>query len=634
MSKDQSVPSIASLIALRLRRRDVLKGLVAVNAALAAPLVNASPRPVSSLTFTGLAHGIDEQLHVPAGYEAQVLLRWGDPVSTAAPAWDPHRLSAQAQRKQFGTNNDFVAYFPLPRGSANSDAGLLCVNHEFTDTAFMWPTAELRRMIKRLDPELVEVELAAHGLSVVEIKRDGDAWQAVQGNSYNRRITGQTPMRLSGPAAGHPWLRTRGDPTGTAVLGTLNNCSGGRTPWGTVLTAEENFHLYFAGDPGATPQAELHRRYNLGEMLRYHWWGRVLPRFNIEQEPNEPNRFGWVVEIDPYDPYYQPVKRTALGRMAHECATTVVDPDGRLVVYTGDDAAGEYVYKFVSRARFNPELREANRDLLDDGILYVARFDAGGGLQWLPLVAGSGPLTPDNGFVDQGDVLIQTRRAADLLGATAMDRPEDIEVHPETGTVIVIMTGNEGRAADEVDGANPRPNNRHGHVIALAPPRDAQGRVMHAAEEFNWEIVMLAGNPDDPNDGARYHPDIAVGGWFVRPDNCGFDPSGNLWIATDRAQYFRTTNCSDGLWACSIVGNEAYLPKCFLLAPVGSEVCSPEFTPDGTTLFVAIQHPGIDGWQKPSFEQPSTRWPDFDDNVPPRSAVVAIRKKDGGSVGT
>jgi secreted PhoX family phosphatase len=634
MSKDQRTPSIAALMALRLSRRKVLKGLVAINAALAAPIVNVYSQPASGLTFDGLAHGVDEQLHVPPGYDAQVLMRWGDPVYADAPVWDPYRLSAQAQRKQFGTNNDFVAYFPLPLGGVSSDWGLLCVNHEFTDTDFMWPTAKLRRMIKRLDPELVEVELAAHGLSIVEIRRDSNGWQAVEGGSCNRRITAQTLMRLSGPAAGHMRLRTADDPTGTKVVGMLNNCSGGRTPWGTVLTAEENFHLYFAGDPAATPQAELHQRYHLGQLVRYYWWGKLVPRFDMESEPNEPNRFGWVVEIDPYDPNDQPVKRTALGRMAHESATTVVDPDGRVIVYTGDDAAGEYLYKFVSNGRFNAEHREANRDLLDDGVLYVARFDADGGLRWLPLVAGSAPLTPENGFAGQGDVLIQTRRAADLLGATPMDRPEDIEVHPGTGTVIVNMTGNEGRRAQDVDAANPRPINRCGHVIALMPARDAQGRALHAADYFNWEIVILAGDPDNPKDRARYHPDIADGGWFVRPDNCGFDPSGNLWIATDRAQYFRTTNCSDGLWACSISGNDAYLTKCFLLAPIGSEVCSPEFTPDGTTLFVSIQHPGIDGWTRPTYEQPSTRWPDFDDNIPPRSAVVAIRKKDGGRIGS
>lgn len=637
-SNPSTAPTIGEIIDRRFSRRQALGGMAAtaglglIGGALAPrPAAAAGP---STLTFKELPHGYDERLHVADGYNAAVLIRWGDPVTADAPVFDPANQTAAAQLKQFGYNCDFVGFMPLPAGDKGGDRGLLCVNHEYTNPELMFPGYRGRDTMTR---EQVDIEMAAHGHSIVEVARQGGDWRPVKASRYNRRISAlATPMRISGPAAGHARLRTKADPTGRKVIGTLNNCAGGKTPWGTVLIAEENFHTYFRGDPARTNEARNFARYGIRGRGRYAW-ARYHDRFDIGKEPNEPNRFGWMVEIDPYEPQSVPVKRTALGRFKHEGATTVVNKDGRVVAYSGDDQRFDYIYRFVSKRRFDPANRAANRDLLDDGTLYVAKFNADGTLDWMPLVWGTGKLTPQNGFASQADVLIETRRAADLLGATPMDRPEDVETNPVTGVVYAMLTNNTQRRPDQADGVNPRAKNRHGHILEMIPP-GGQGRERgpgqgrdadHAALKYRWEIPVLAGDPSNPKHGARYHPAVSEAGWLSTPDNCAFDPKGRLWIATDGAP---KSGFADGLWAMDVEGPGRALTRHFLRVPRGAEMCGPEFTPDGRTLFCAVQHPASE--RGSSFEKPSTRWPDFKPDMPTRPSVVVVTKQDGGRIGS
>jgi secreted PhoX family phosphatase len=549
------------------------------------------------------------------------LLRWGDAVFPDSPTFDAYNQTASAQERQFGYNNDFIGFYPLTPPASQNQRGLLCVNHEYTSTRLMFPGLASGRILTR---EECAVEMAAHGGTVIEIERTRDGvWRPVLGSRFNRRITtGGTVMMLTGPAAGSDRLKTKDDPTGRKVIGTVNNCAGGVTPWGTYLMAEENFNGNFLGTlADGHPEAENHARY--GVPGGWYQWGRYFDRFDVSTTPNEPNRFGWVVEVDILDPTSTPKKRTAMGRFKHEGAESVIAPDGRVVVYMGDDQRFDYVYKFVTARAFVPKNRSANLDLLDEGTLYVARFGEDGGLDWLALTYGQGPLTSENGFNSQADVLIETRRAADLLGATPMDRPEDVEPDPATGRVYLMLTNNTRRTADQVDAANPRANNAFGHIIEIVEP-DGD----FASTWSRWDILVRCGDPDDPQAGAEWNPATSENGWFGSPDNCAIDPSGRLWVATDGNE---STGANDGLWALSTDGEMRGAGRAFFRAPNGAEVCGPRFTPDGKTLFLAVQHPG-DG-DGTNFETPSTRWPDFNDGTPPRPSVVAVRRKDFGVVG-
>jgi secreted PhoX family phosphatase len=350
-----------------------------------------------------------------------------------------------------------------------------------------------------MTPELVDIEMAAHGVTIIEVLREDDRWQPVLDGRYNRRISPlDAIMGVDGPARGHDRLKTSADASGTRIVGTLNNCGGGVTPWGTYLTAEENFHGYFWTDAklecGQPPkglggaQAKSYARYGVPGLWQA--WGKFHDRFNVDKEPNEPNRFGWIVEIDPFDPTSMPIKHTVLGRFCHESAECVLNKDGHVVVYCGDDTRFEHLYRFVSARTYDPQGGAHNRTLLSEGTLSVAKFDATGRVVWLPLTFGQGPLTHANGFNSQADVVIDARLAATLLGATRMDRPEDVQPNLITGKIYMSLTYNENRLLNDVDAANPRPNNQFGHIIELAPPA-----ADHTADEFRWEILVRCGNP-------------------------------------------------------------------------------------------------------------------------------------------
>jgi len=612
-------PSTEPTIREVISRRMVLKGMAASSAfglfgcATANMVSGGAPAP----GFTEVPRSTGEGIQVPPGYNAQVLVRQGDPIKPGVPEYDPRTQTAADQAQQFGMDPDFIAFMPLPPGSKNSDRGLLGVNHENHRAALCFPGNP-----KQLTREQCQIQMESLGFSIVEIARGGSQWLVLRDSSYNRRISTNTAMRISGPAAGSPRMRTNADPTGARSYGTFNNCAGGTTPWGTILTAEENFQNYFVGDAGKGPEAASRKRYNVSGKGRYADWGRYFERFHLDKEPNEPNRFGWIVEIDPYDPSSTPVKRTSIGRCAHECATTAVSHDGRVAVYSGDDARMEFVYKFVTRDKVG-----TSRDLLDHGTLYVARFEANGKMRWLPLAHGQGPLTAANGFASQADVVIDARRAGTLLGATPMDRPEDVEPNPLTGNIYVVMTFNERRTAAQVDPANPRANNKWGHIVEIIPPR-VGGKPDHTATECDWGFFIIAGDPSKPEQGARYPNAPSANGWVAAPDNVAFDPKGRIWISTDGQDDVGGFN--DSLYCAATSGPARGATRCFFTSPVGSEVCGPEFTPDGKTLFLAVQHPG-DG---STFDKPSTRWPDFRPDLPPRGSVLAITKADGGEIGS
>ena len=625
---------LGALIAERLSRRETLRGLAAsaafglLGGSALSRAADAASAGRSSLGFKEIEHETIAGHRAPQGYSAQVLIRWGDPVKKGAPPFDPAKQSAAAQLMQFGYDNDFLAFMPLPMGSRSSSRGLLCSNHERTTPALMWTKMDGPDALKTMSREMCEVEMASQGHTVVEIRKRDGKWQVVTDSPYNRRLVAyNTEFRLAGPAAGHARMKTSADPAGLKAIGTFNNCAGGKTPWGTVLSGEENVHNYFIGNAEASPEAKAYKRMGVNGRGRYQW-GRFHDRFNLDKEPNEPNRFGWVVEIDPYDPNSTPVKRTTLGRCKHEGATCAVSHDGRVAVYTGDDERMEYVYKFVTKGKFDPKSRAANRNLLDEGTLYAAKFEANGKMRWLPLVYGQGPLTAANGFASQADVAIEVRRAADLLGATPMDRPEDIEPNPRSGRIYVVLTYNERRKADQVNPANPRAENKWGQIIEIIPPL-VDGRPDHTAGECRWEFFLLAGDPSKPEHGAKYLGPVSQHGWLACADNVAFDPRGRLWIATDGQD--DAIGFCDSVYAADTRGPGRGVTRLFFNAPTGAEICGPEFTPDGTTLFLAIQHPAEE--KGSSFDKPSTRWPDFKDGVPPRPAVVAIARNDGGEVG-
>jgi secreted PhoX family phosphatase len=583
---------------------------------------------VSTLTFEEVESGIDETHHIAKGYAADVVIRWGDKVLADAPEFDPAKLNAAAQEKQFGYNCDFIAYFPLPLGSNNSDHGLLAINHEYSSAELMFTGLTEDNKLEKQTKEQSEIEIAAHGLSVIEVKKEGGKWNVVPSSEYNRRMPlGSTKFKVSGPAAGHDRLKTSADPSGTEILGTANNCAGGWTPWGTYLSAEENFNGYFGGKAEEAPQKDAYKRYGVSSESWYPWW-KFVDRFNVEKEPNEPNRFGWVVEVDPYDPRSVPVKRTALGRVKHENAHTILNKDGRVVVYMGDDERFEYIYKFVTAGTYNPNDRAANMNLLDDGTLYVAKFSDDGKLQWLPLVHGEGPLTAQNGFNSQGDIVIEARRAADLVGATPMDRPEFVVPNPVNGRIYAMLTNNSKRKLEQIDAANPRANNTAGHIVEMIPPGEGKD-ADHAATEGTWEIFLIAGDPTWGT--TQYGKGTTKNGFLSCPDGCNFDNKGRLWIASDQGSAQAGFGIGDGIWATDVSGDGRAVTRRFFRIPIGAEMCGMAFTPDDKTLFVSVQHPAED--PKSSFDNPTTRWPDFKDGMPPRPSVVAITKEDGGEIG-
>jgi secreted PhoX family phosphatase len=619
------------------RRHFLQAGAAAVVALLAQgcarSLPGAAPASTSAdmLRFGHVAPTLYDGITLPPEYVSQVLYPWGAPTGIAAsmPAFEADAGNgADDQAVQAGMHHDGMHFFPLAAGRA-----LLVLNHEYTDERLLHTDG-----VAVWTDEKVNKSLHAMGVSVIEIARGADgSWTQVLPSTYARRIHGRTPIRLAGPAAGSPLLRTAADPAGTRVLGTFANCAMGVTPWGTYLTCEENFHGYFGGPKEAAGAAtSKQRRYGAVAGRQWVEYWRHDERFDVTRHPNEPNRFGWVVEIDPFDPGSTPVKRTALGRKRQESATCTLTRDGRVAVYMGDDTAFEYIYKFVSRDKVRPgqdaAARAANRNLLDTGTLYAARYDADGRGGWLELAHGRGGVDSASGFADQADVLVHARMAADTVGATQMDRPEWIAVHPQTGAVYVTLTQNSQRGLPGkpgVDAANPRGPNLYGGILRWREDGGDAGSL-----GFAWEHFVQSGDPALPETGARYpRTDNDA---FGMPDGLHFDSGGLLWIQTDMGGPMAGTSAE------TVQGNNQLLCadpasgriRRFMVGPIGCEVTGCVVTPDRRTLFVNIQHPGERRDKGTGLA--GSAWPDgqFPASVRPRSATVAVRRRDGGIVGT
>lgn len=579
------------------------------------------------LGFDSIPSSTADGIALPPGYRSSVLISWGQPLHANGPAFDPSgNGTAKMQELQFGDNNDGMSLFTFP-GDKPETAGraLMAINNEYTNYRYLFDHGK--------DPQSAEdvhKAQASEGVSVIEVKRDGQQWTFVQGSKYNRRIHGNTPIHLSGPAAGHEWLKTAADKTGKNVLGTFQNCANGKTPWGTYLTCEENFTDCFgSSDPAQTFDAAT-KRYGVTAASKEVNWHLHDPRFDVAKNPNEPNRHGWVVEIDPFDPKSTPVKRTALGRFKHENAALTETRDGRVVVYMGDDERGEFIYKFVSRDKVDHQNPKANRDILDHGTLYVAQFDGGdsnpdrpkGQGRWVELTHGKNGIDAASGFASQAEVLIHARLAASQVKATRMDRPEWIVVSPKDGQVYCTLTNNikRGDEGQPVGGPNPRAKNQYGQILRWQETgSDA------AAMDFAWDLFVVAGNPGvhagTPQGGSS---NINAQNMFNSPDGLGFDMAGRLWILTDGD----STNAGD----FAGMGNNQMLCadpasgeiRRFMVGPVGCEVTGISFAPDQKALFVGIQHPGENG---------GSTFPEHLPNGKPRSSVMVITREDGGVIG-
>ncbi len=593
------------------------------------------PQGARGLRFAPVAPNTADAVTVPEGYRQDVVIRWGEPILRGAPAFDPEKQSARAQAGQFGYNNDFLALLPLP---GERDRQLLVANHEYTDEVLMFRGYDPQNPTR----EQVEIAWAAHGLSVVAVEgeRGSGKLTPVTRHHLNRRVTATTEFRLTGPAAGSDLVKTSADRTGRKVLGTLNNCSGGTTPWGTTLHGEENFNQYFANSG-----RETDKRYGIGTGATERKWERFDQRFDVAKEPNEVHRFGYVVELDPYDPESTPRKHTLLGRFKHEAATVRLTSDGRPVVYTGDDERFDYFYKFVGSKRMrhggSRSAREHNLSLLDEGTLYVAKlsgdspaieidgtgklprdgeFDGGG--RWIPLVTATehGAVSHVPGMSAE-EVCVFTRLAGDKVGATKMDRPEDIEPSPQTGKVYVSLTNNTNRgvgANAKADEANPRNANKHGHILELTEARNRAD-----ATAFGWSLFLVAGDPNDPATYFAGFPKDRVSP-ISCPDNVAFDDHGNLWISTDGS----ALGSHDGLFGVATRGDRRGELKQFLTVPKGAETCGPLI--QDRRVLVAVQHPGeVDG---ASVEKPASTWPDGPGKIV-RPAVVAVWRADGDDIG-
>lgn len=560
--------------------------------------------------FAQVAANSNDTITLPEGFTWKPVVQWGDPLWSDVPEFDEaSRGTAASQSRAFGDNNDGMSIF------TRDGRTVMAINNEYTNRKIIWGN---RPESKPADADDIEKGMMAHGVSIFEVARDeAGNWRVVKDSDLNRRITPRSEMDLTGPAVGHDLMKTEADPTGTRSLGTWNNCGNGETPWGTYLTCEENFNGYFsASDETHAVSAEL-KRYGVSSGDWGYDWASVDDRFDVAKNPNEPNRAGYVVEIDPFDPASTPKKRTALGRFKHENAAVVIAPDGRVVVYMGDDERGEFLYRFVSAGTYSAA--GDNSDLLTEGDLFVAKFHEDQTGEWLAL-------TPETTGMSKAEICIHTRQAASNVGATTMDRPEWVAVNPTKAEAYVALTNNKHRGkkpnkgGDETpaSGPNPRVNNRYGQIARWIPDNED-----HTETGFEWNLYALAGNPEVHTDAYAGSENINAGNMFNSPDGMAFDQNGMLWIQTD-GKYNNEGNFA-GMGNNQMLCGDTVTGEIrrFLVGPRECEVTGLCWSPDRRTMFVGIQHPG---------EKGNSNFPRGGDSVP-RSGVFAIRRTDGGLIG-
>jgi len=608
------------LVNTQVSRRQILKtgGTFGAAGFLAgtSSLARAVTQPTSLMGFTQIPMSTADDIKLPEGYSYDVLVSWGDPILKDAAKFSVNN-TANDQLGQYGDNTDGMAMFHLTNndGSLNENRAVLAANSEYINKKFMH-----RHKGDNMSNDDVMKEIVAHGVNIVEVARNPkNEWSIVQNSKLNRRLHGDAAeFEITGPVAGHALVKTAADVSGKLVRGTLNNCGNGETPWGTYLTCEENFNGYF-GAPEGTTMTEQQNAYGLSENgFNYGWWSSQ-ERFDLSKNANEAHRFGWIVEIDPYDPSSKAKKRTALGRFKHENAALSLSKNGHAIVYMGDDERGEFIYKFVSKNTYLKGDRKHNMSLLEEGTLHAAKFSNNGSGEWIELTYGKNGLTKSNGFESQEYILVFARMAARFVGATSMDRPEWVACHPSSPMVFCTLTNNKHRGEKDsqpLNAANPVRQNPYGHIIRWVPEhRD------HLSDRFGWDIFAMAGNPTIQTGLLAGSENINEDNMYNAPDGLAFDKSGRLWIQTDgnykNEGIFEGHGNNQMLVADPTTGHI----RRFLVGPKGCEITGITFSNDQRTVFIGIQHPG-------------NEWPNAVEDGAPRSSVVAIRRNDGGIIGT
>ncbi len=595
-------------------RRRFLGGAAALGAAGAFFALGAF-RPAHAAGMGGLgfepvaANSLDT-VTVPPGFSWQNVIAWGDPLwSDGAPFDHATRGTGSSQERAFGDNNDGMSTFFVDGKT------VLAVNNEFVNRSVIYGN---RASGLPENADDVRKGKAGHGVSVFEVEMADGAWRPVLDSPFNRRITADAPMKITGPARGHDMLKTAADPAGARALGTWNNCGNGRTPWGTYLACEENFNGYFSSSDPDFAVSDTMKRYGIGLKDWGYAWATADERFDISKHPNEANRAGYVVEIDPLDPESVPKKRTALGRFKHENAEVVVAANGHVAVYMGDDERGEFLYRFVSEGRYVEG--GDNTGLLESGSLSVARFAEDGSGAWLAL-------TPEaTGMASIADIAVLTRMAGSAVGATTMDRPEWVAANPKRAEVYCCLTNNKNRGKKPnkggdptpVGGPNPREGNIYGQVVRWRP---AGGD--HTAAGFEWDLFVVAGNPAVHNDANAGSANVTPDNMFNSPDGLVFDSKGGLWIQTDGNFKNEGDFAGQGNNQMLYADPDSGEIRRFLVGPKECEVTGLCWSMDRKTMFVGLQHPGNKG---------GGHFPGGGDTAP-RSTVIAVTRDDDGEIG-